>query len=118
MPQNIERPLLIKAATLFVTLFALGWALFSAQSVFGLVVMAWSGLASFFVPLLIVLIFGGRPGGVLSVAMAFTGLLTALLWRYADLHNMIYEGLPGMMAGVVCYLIFRKIGARPVQPQA
>lgn len=118
LPQNIERPLLIKAATLFVTLFALGWALFSAQSVFGLVVMAWSGLASFFVPLLIVLIFGGRPGGVLSVAMAFTGLLTALLWRYADLHNMIYEGLPGMMAGVVCYLIFRKIGARPVQPQA
>lgn len=118
LPQNIERPLLIKAATLFVTLFALGWALFSAQSVFGLVVMAWSGLASFFVPLLIVLIFGGRPGGVLTVAMAFTGLLTALLWRYADLHNMIYEGLPGMVAGVLCYLVFRKVAARSEQAKA
>ncbi|AKH68204.1 Na+/proline symporter [Spongiibacter sp. IMCC21906] len=113
LPQNVERPLLIKLATLFVTLFALAWALLSAQSVFAMVVMAWSGLASFFVPLLVVLIFGGRPGTILSLAMAFTGLLTALLWRYFDLHNMIYEGLPGMVSGVLCYLFFRGIGRVP-----
>src|SRR5690606_4666622 len=71
LPQNIERPLVMKGATLFVTLLALAWALLSAQSVFGLVVMAWSGLASFFVPLLVVVIFCGRPGTGLSIAMAF-----------------------------------------------
>lgn len=103
-PQKIERPAWIKAATLFTTACALAWALLSAQSVFGLVVMAWSGLASAFVPLLLVLIIGARPSSRLAILMSAAGLITALLWRYWGLHGALYEGLPGMAAGLVVYL--------------
>lgn len=105
LPHNIERPLLIKASTLVVCILALAWALLSAQSVFAMVVMAWSGLASAFVPMLIVLIFGGRPSQNVAIAMSAVGICTALAWRYLDLHNMVYEGLPGIVAGVLVYCL-------------
>ena len=105
MPNSIERPFLIKASTLGICILALGWALISAQSVFAMVIMAWSGLASAFVPMLVVLIFGGRPSQATAIAMSCVGILTALLWRFLDLHNMVYEGLPGIVAGVLVYLV-------------
>lgn len=109
-PKNIERPLLIKLATFGVTLFALGWALMSAQTVFGMVVMAWSGLASAFVPVLAVLISGRRPSEGTLIAMSAVGVVTALLWRYFDLHNMVYEGFPGIVAGIAVYPIVQLLG--------
>ncbi len=115
-PKSIERPLLIKLATFAVTLFALGWALISAQTVFGMVVMAWSGLASAFVPVLAVLISGRRPNESTLIAMSAVGILTALLWRYFDLHNMVYEGLPGIVAGVAVYPIAQYLG-RAAKPE-
>ncbi|WP_373082087.1 sodium/proline symporter [Zhongshania sp.] len=115
-PKSIERPLLIKLATFAVTLFALGWALISAQTVFGMVVMAWSGLASAFVPVLAVLISGRRPNESTLIAMSAVGILTALLWRYLDLHNMVYEGLPGIVAGVAVYPIAQYLG-RAAKPE-
>ena len=103
VPKNIERPFLIKVSTLGVCILALAWALLSAQSVFAMVVMAWSCLASAFVPMLVVLIFGGRPSQGVAIAMSCVGITTALAWRYFDLHNMVYEGLPGIVAGVSVY---------------
>ena len=50
--------------------------------------------------LLIVLTFGGKPGARISLAAIFTGLSVALLWRYAGWHNAIYEGMPGILAGL------------------
>ncbi len=107
LPHNIEKPWLLKLSTLLVTAVALAWALISAQSVFAMVLMAWSGLASVFVPLLLVLIFGGRPSQATAIVMGVAGLLTALLWRYFGLHGMVYEGLPGIFAGVAVYLLSR-----------
>jgi Na+/proline symporter len=103
LPQRVERPLLIKAATLGVTMFALAWALWNEQSVFSLVVLSWSGMASSFAPLLLVLVMGGKPSQGLSIAMVVGGLLTALLWRYKDLHELVYEGMPGILAGLLIY---------------
>ncbi|MBD2857535.1 sodium/proline symporter [Spongiibacter sp. KMU-158] len=107
LPGKIERPLYIKGATLLVTAFAMGWALLSAQSVFGMVVMAWSGLASSFVPLLLVLILGARPTVATAILMSAAGLLTSLLWRLFDLHNLVYEGLSGILAGLLVYALIR-----------
>ncbi|MDP2694854.1 MAG: sodium/proline symporter [Gallionella sp.] len=100
LPHGVENTRLIKAGTAVITLVALSWALLNTQSVFSLVVMAWSGLASAFAPLLIVLTFGGKPGARISLAAIFTGLSVALLWRYAGWHNAIYEGMPGILAGL------------------
>lgn len=107
LPNRIERPWLIKAATLGVTLLALAWALWNRQSVFSLVVLAWSGMASSFAPLLLVLVMGARPGQKLSIMMVLGGLLTALLWRGVGLHDFVYEGMPGILAGLLIYLAGR-----------
>lgn len=101
LPQNIERTILLKIATVIVTLAALGWALVNRQSVFSLVIMAWSGLASAFAPLLIANCFGTRSSEITSIAAACTGLAVALLWRYFGLHTAVYEGLPGILAGLI-----------------
>lgn len=109
LPQQVEKPILIKTATFVVTALALGWALLSSQSVFGMVVMAWSGLASAFVPMLLVLIAGRRPSQGIAIAMSATGIGVALLWRLLDLHLMVYEGLPGILAGLLCFWILSLI---------
>ena len=83
-------------------------ALSNSQSVFSLVIMSWSGLASAFAPLLIVLCLGRRPSQALSLVALFVGLATALLWRYFDLQQHIYEGLPGILAGLIVLLMFSR----------
>ncbi len=100
-PHKIENTVLIKLTTLFVTFCALLWALLSNQSVFSLVVMAWSGLASAFAPLLIVLCLGGRPSQTQSITAVVTGLAVALLWRYQGWHLATYEGMAGILAGLL-----------------
>jgi sodium/proline symporter len=94
-----------KVATLLVTLLALGIALAQTQSVFDLVILAWSTLASAFAPLLIVLARQHRPSEAHSLAMMVIGTATALLWRYAGLHDEVYEGLPGILAGLATFYV-------------
>ncbi len=108
LPHRIERPLLIKLTTITITGCALLLALSNNQSVFSLVVMAWSGLASAFAPLLLALCLGMNPRQSISIIAALTGLLTALLWRYLDWHHAVYEGLPGIVAGCVVLMLWRE----------
>lgn len=100
LPQKIEHRLLIKLVTVAVTFLALLWALANDQSVFSLVIMAWSGLASAFAPLLLALCFGMRPKQSFSIAAILTGLSVAIFWRYMGWHGAVYEGLPGILAGL------------------
>ena len=116
LPHRTENTKILKAGTAGITLAALLWALFNEQSVFSLVIMAWSGLASAFAPLLIVLALGGKPGTRASIIAIFTGLVTAALWRYAGWQNAVYEGMPGILAGLVVLLptLFRGMQKRVV----
>lgn len=93
-----------KLATVFVVIVALGIALSGSESVFSLVLIAWSALASTFAPLLTVYALGGKPSEKLALAMMFTGLGTMLLWRYFGLDDTIYEVAPGIVAGLLLYL--------------
>lgn len=108
LPHRIESTLLIKLTTIAITAAALVLALSNSQSVFSLVIMSWSGLASAFAPLLIVLCLGRRPSQALSLVALFVGLATALLWRYFGLQQHIYEGLPGILAGLIVLLMFSR----------
>jgi SSS family transporter len=94
-----------KIATLLVTLLALVIALADTRSVFDLVILAWSTLASAFAPLLIVLARGHRPREMHSLAMMAVGAASALLWREAGLHRDVYEGLPGILAGLAVFYV-------------
>jgi SSS family transporter len=108
LPHNIEKTLLIKLSTLLITACALGLALSNNQSVFSLVILAWSCLASAFAPLLIALCLGWKPDQGSSILAMLSGLGTALLWRHFELHSAVYEGLPGIIAGfAVLWLLYR-----------
>lgn len=100
-----------KLSTVFVVVVALGIALSGSESVFSLVLIAWSALASAFAPLLTVYALGGKPSERLALAMMFIGLGTMLLWRYFGLGFIIYEVAPGMIAGLLPYLLHRTLKA-------
>lgn len=108
LPHNVERTSVMKGITVLVTAFALLWALLNSQSVFSLVVMAWSGLASAFAPLLIILCLGGKPGSGVSILAVCSGLLVALGWRMMGWHDFAYEGMPGILSGllILCGALF------------
>lgn len=112
LPQNIERPILLKIATGLITLLALTWALVNKQSVFNLVIMAWSGLASAFAPLLIVLCLGLRPRRGVAITAIFTGLGVALLWRFLGWQAAVYEGMPGILAGLAVFGVAAAFGPK------
>ncbi|MDH5710902.1 MAG: sodium/proline symporter [Gammaproteobacteria bacterium] len=101
LPHKTENTFLLKIATLLITMAALLWALSKEQSVFSLVILAWSGLASAFAPLLIALSLGAKPGQKLSILASITGLTVAMLWRYQGWHNEVYEGMAGILAGLL-----------------
>ncbi len=120
LPQNIENTRLLKTGTGLISALALGWALFNKQSVFSLVIMAWSGLASAFAPLLIFLCFGRKPGQRISLAAMFAGLGVAMLWRYLGWQTAIYEGMPGILAGLFVLsvpLLLKSFLRKPDKPR-
>jgi SSS family transporter len=111
LPGKIENTKLIKLGTVLITVAALAWALLNKQSVFNLVIMAWSGLASAFAPLLISLCLGLRPSRTGALIAIFAGLATALVWRALAWHGAVYEGMPGIMIGLVVFFIDSRLAA-------
>jgi len=96
-PKRMESPILLKAATAITTLIALGLALSGSRSVFSLVILAWSTLASAFGPLLILLALRRRVSEPVAIFLMFAGMGIALFWRFClGWHDRVYEGLPGM----------------------
>ena len=95
----------VKGTTLIVTLLALVIALSGNQSVFNLVIFAWSGLGASFAPLLIVYALGKRPTQFTAITMMITGILTVIIWRQLGWHTYIYEGMPGIMGGLLVYAL-------------
>jgi len=113
LPKRIENTRELKIATLVITTAAVAWALLNKQSVFSLVVMSWSALASAFAPLLMVLAAGGRPSQRLAITMSALGLLTALIWRWVGWHAHVYEGMPGILMGLVVFAAGRWLVREP-----
>lgn len=109
----------LKVSTIAITMFALVMALFSEQSVFDMVIMSWSGLASAFAPLLIFLSLGYRTSQNWSILVVISGFSTALIWRLLDLHQYIYEGLPGILVGLsMLFVIYKLTGSRKTYSEA
>ncbi|GAA5524906.1 sodium/proline symporter [Microbulbifer aestuariivivens] len=115
MPQRTEKTWVLKLTTVAITSGAVVWALLNQQSVFSLVVMSWSSLASAFAPVLIVLALGGRPSQRVYILMSLVGLAAALTWRWLGWHSHIYEGMPGIIAGLVVYGLAR-VAVRVPEP--
>lgn len=95
----------LKATTVLLTLVALGIALTANNSVFNLVIMAWSGLGSAFVPLLIILCLGAKPSQAASITMVIVGFCSAYLWRHLGLQGYIFEGVAGITMGLLTWAV-------------
>ncbi len=118
LPQKIESPWLVRLSTLIITVIALGLTFTSEQNVFALVIMAWSALASAFAPLLLVLCLGRRPSEGLAITMMLVGLAVASLWRWAGLADAVYEGMPGILAGLLVYAVGTMMLKKPSRLRA
>lgn len=100
-PQKLQRPWMMKLATAGVTLVALAVALSGTQSVFALVILAWSTLACAFGPLIVLLALRRSVTQPIAVVMMVAGVGIALWWRSMGWQDMVYEGLPGMVAPLI-----------------
>lgn len=101
LPQRLEKPLELKFVTAAVTTLALGIALVDNTSVFQLVIMSWSTLASAFAPLLTIYCFRRRLSEASAIGVMALGVSVAIAWRMLGWHEMVYEGLPGIVSGVI-----------------
>lgn len=88
-----------KLATAGVTVLALIIAMSETRSVFQLVILSWSTLASAFAPLLTIYAVGRRISETGAIAAMAAGVTTAVVWRLVEWHTMVYEGMPGIIAG-------------------
>jgi sodium/proline symporter len=112
LPGRIEKTWVLKLTTIGITLLSLSWALFNKQSVFNLVIMAWSTLASAFAPVLIVLALNGKPTQKMILTMMFGGIVVALTWRWLGWHAQVYEGMPGILMGLLIFCVGHIINTR------
>lgn len=106
LPARYEKTWQLKLATATVTIAALAFALIEMQSVFHLVILAWSAIACAFGPLITLRAIGRHIDEKAAIAISTIGLLVSILWRVVDLHHAIYEGFPGITIGLIIGWIF------------
>jgi len=119
-PERLEAPWLLKTATAVTTLVALGLALSESRSVFSLVILAWSTLASAFAPLLALLALGRRVSEPIAVTLMAVGIGVALGWRFVlGWHGDVYEGLPGILVPfLIGYALSTRAAPQRMAPAA
>ncbi|MEM6610855.1 MAG: hypothetical protein AAF652_01115 [Cyanobacteria bacterium P01_C01_bin.72] len=95
-----------KIGTLLVTAIVLVIALANNNSVFGLITFAWSILASGLGVLLILRSYEKPVSTPVEIAMMLVGIATSMYWKLGlSLSVAVYEVFPGMVAGLLVYLI-------------
>lgn len=110
-PDRLENPWALKAATAGVTVLALVIALNGNSSVFSLVILSWSTLACAFGPLLTIYALNRRISEWPAIFAMAVGVGVALAWRHFGLQNEVYEGMPGIIAGLAVAWIFSRPAA-------
>jgi len=98
----------VKLATALETGLALLIALYASSSVFDLVILSWSVMGIIFGPLLILFVMHRSVSEPLALMTLVVGVSITILWRYADLHHVVYEGLPAMIIALLLGYVFSK----------
>ena len=95
-----------KIGTLVVTAIVLAIALVTKDSVFGLIVFAWSVLASGLGVLLILRSYEKPVSTPVAIAIMLVGIFVSMYWKLGlGLSGAVYEVFPGMAAGFLVYAI-------------
>ena len=96
-----------KFATIAFALIALVITLVGNQSVFDVVIFAWSGLAVVLVPILLLQVLKQRLSEFMMIFLIVVGFATLILWRKWGLHKYLYEGAIGVFFPLLLYGIIR-----------
>ena len=118
LPSRFSGYLANKISTLLVTAIALAIALLGSESVFSLVIIAWSALGSAFAPLLILFALRQPVRESVAILMMTGGLATTILWRFAGLNEYMYEIAPGILAGFFIYLLAKLFRLNTITPSS
>jgi len=105
MPKKSDNVYLTKLATALTTIIALVVALYGSKNVFELVLLSWSILAACFGPLLFVYAMKKQVSEFTGIAMMVIGGATTVIWMVQGLGGIIYEVAPGIVMGLITYLV-------------
>ncbi|MGI9558381.1 MAG: sodium/proline symporter [Thermodesulfobacteriota bacterium] len=95
-------------STVAIVVFAVVITLLArGTSIFSLILLAWGVLASAFVPLLVVYVYGGRVPQWMALCMMAGGIAALFFWRDFQLKGEVYEVLPGVVGGFAVYAAYR-----------
>lgn len=97
-----------KIATLAVAALALMIALFAAQGVFDLVLLAWAALGASIAPVLVVRVMGWPLTGAIGGTMMVAGIATVVAWGASPYADAMYKLLPGMVVPMLIYGVWLK----------
>lgn len=110
LPPKWVTYLITKLGTVVVTIASLFIALRGPDSVFELVLIAWSFLASAFSPILVVYAFGKRINRRTLLSMMILSVTVCLLWREFGLGAIMFEVAPGVVTGLVVFGVMQMLG--------
>ena len=100
--------LISKISTIFITIFAVLIALASQKTVFEMVEIAWSALATSIGVLLLLKCIGKKVGDLTGAIMMISGIITILSWKYYfQLEHTIHETLVGCIVALSVYKLSR-----------
>lgn len=97
-----------KFTTACVLIIAVLIALTGSGSVFALVLDAWGLLGSAFAAIVIVNALGQRIPQTLAITMIVTGVVVFLLWQLSGLGSLIYSVAPGVLTGLLVFVIAKQ----------
>lgn len=107
-PRWRESYLASKLATAAVLALALLIALEAPETVFDLVLIAWSGLGATLGPVLFLRLFRyPLPSGTGLIAMA-AGLAAVIGWHLSGYDDDVFKALPGILAAFLAYRLARR----------
>lgn len=118
LPRYKDSYMASKIATLSVMALALAIALAAPESVFDLVLIAWSALGATLGPVLLVRLWRAPLPSGAGIAMMAAGLVTVIAWHNSGLDDDVFKLLPGGIAAFVVYAVFRGLRRRRAQAEA
>ncbi|GJL85651.1 MAG: sodium:proline symporter [Micavibrio sp.] len=81
-------------------------SMMASKGVLALVIVAWAGMASSIVPLIVVQLLGGRPSERHALAMMASGFAVTVLWHYGlGLNKELLSLVPGMITGFAVFFV-------------
>lgn len=99
--------LITKGSTVLITIIVLAISLWGNKSVFVLVTLAWSALATAITPLLYLMIWKQKINEWLAISMVICGTITVFAWHFGQVDRFIWPSLPGIAVVIIIYFSYQ-----------